>query len=200
MGLAVMAGSARAEIISDNLSKTPHYHSNATESKSWGQKFSTGSSGTAYKLQSVVLKAQRIGTDLPLLTLYSDNGNLPGTPLSNLTFTTPILDLPASSSYGDATFTSPEYLLSPNTSYWMLLSVADPTKSSEFGWAYTASSEGAGAGFNVANAKYDGTWKTYSNYPFLMQVNAAAVPEPTSLLLLSLGGAFALWMKRRHSK
>lgn len=202
LGLLVMAGSLHAEILYDNLGETEKGPYRAENIRWLAQEFRTGTAGEVYVLEGAVLKAARYATQLPLLRLFSDNGNKPGVPLSTLTMTTPILDIAEAPSTSDVAFTDSGYSMAPDTSYWMVLTVAEGG-SGVFGWGYTSSSHGTGVGFSQANAisRDRGTsWTVYADWPYQMQVTAQAVPEPASLTLLCMGGGLALWLNRRRAK
>lgn len=119
-----------------------------------------------------------------VVSLYSVSGNIPSTKLLDFTGASP-------STYGTYTFTAAsEFVLQPNTSYFL---VASSTESASFYlWGSTeATSFTTLPGWtlvpgNAVTADGDWFWNTGTNTP-MAAVNVTSVPEPSALVLVSLG-------------
>ena len=168
-------------ILSDTLGSAPSGLSN-TMSNIRYLAISFQTDNNSYLLDTVtVLVAQDAGTTGAEVQLFSD-ANGPGTLLATLngpsTFSTVLTD---------EDFTDPGFLLSANTTYWVVAQTVSGTAY----WSVPADSVGTGVGFT-------GIWAFLQNPPnpwtleppldnaFQAEVTADAVPEPSTLALLSL--------------
>jgi hypothetical protein len=154
--------------------------------QSVGMRFTTDSD--LWRLDSVQLAAGDfvgMSTAPFVVSLYSVSGNIPGTKLMDFTGANP-------STFGTYTFTaSSEFILQPSTSYFI---VASSTENASFYvWGSTdATSFTALPGWTLVpgNAVTSGgvnwAWNTGPNTP-MAAVNVTAVPEPSALVLASLG-------------
>jgi hypothetical protein len=197
LGLGLCPLSARAsQVIVGNLSATPDPVASPSVIDPfdfWAQEFT---SGVAATLQSVdaslgnfsagnngdlVLTAQLYQVSSPMNT--PDQGTLIATLTQNGVIPT--------SGYANVEFdASPSVALSPNLSYWFVLSATSSDHSGQVDWQFTDTTSVTGPG-SLTNAAVMSPgilppWTVFPGAPFLMQVNgsfAAAVPEPSSLML-----------------
>ncbi len=184
-------GPAHAGIIVSNLSQTMNGHSTIYAdgpSQEYAQEFITGSQSVA--LGTVVaLIGDATGTFTPAAELVTDNSGQPSSTVVT-TFTVPTI--PTGTTLEDETFTpNSNVTLSANTSYWFILSASGTDTSAFYRWGYTDSTSYTGTGSlnMVASSTNNGaTWTTHplAYGPEILQVNSAAVPEPTSLILIAL--------------
>jgi|KBSMisStaDraftv2_1062788.scaffolds.fasta_scaffold623594_2 hypothetical protein len=189
------AALSSAVTLTDNLSKT----STDTEfvgGDTWiAVAFSTDNAN--YQISSASLLLSTPEPSTANLDLYSESSGQPGLLLSTLTS---LGSFPSVAS--PVTFTGSSYILSPNSTYWLVLSA--PTGS--FDWSWTSDNAGAGAGFLSQWAATDdagGSWITSDIEPMQFRVLAdpgtPAVPEPGSFTLAALsmaGVATALRMRK----
>jgi hypothetical protein len=114
------------------------------------------------------------------VSLYTDAGTTPGSALADL-------NLQGTNINGLAptTFTASGVSLDANTNYWIVLKAMDwPMQ-----WAWTTDNSGVGTGFlHTWGHHNDSGWNTLAAEPYLAQISAATVPEPASVILISLGG------------
>lgn len=119
------------------------------------------------------------------LDLYSDSASVPGSLLGTLT-------TPGSLAAGDNTFLgSGVGALAANTTYWLVLRVAG---SGSLDWNYTfgaPSGPGASDITSYSNNGGAGWFPPTPGAPYMMTVNVAPVPEP-STYAMGLAGASAL--------
>ena len=126
-----------------------------------------------------------VAADIPEVDLYTDGGGTgPATLIQTLT--------PPGSFSGLApyTFTGSGIILSPSTTYWVVLK----TISGNFSWAVPTDSLGSGVGFTDTWAFSSGsTWTVLSGQPNQAEVIGDLVaPEPSSLWLIACGGVLLL--------
>jgi hypothetical protein len=133
----------------------------------------TGSFATddsTYTLTSVTLLLANPNAGQARLDLYSDGNLEPGSLLATLTPPDSYSDTLA-----ETIFTADGITLSPNSTYWIVLS-AD---SGEFDWAWTSDNTGNGVGFQHTWGQSDdagATWYTSDTFPTQFTVTAVAVP------------------------
>ncbi len=191
VAMLVNVGPAHAGIIVSNLNQTMNGHSTiyaAGPSQEYAQQFTTGSQsvelGTVF-----ALLGDATGTFTASAELVTDNSGTPGTTVLT-TFTIPTI--PSGTTYSDETFTpTSSVMLSANTSYWFILSASGTDTTAFYRWGYTDSTSYTGSGSigEIGVSQDNGsTWTTHplSYGPEILQVNTAAVPEPTSLVLMAL--------------
>ncbi len=185
-----------AVTLTDNLSKTTE-DAEFVGGDTWiGAAFSTDNA--SYQISSASLLLSTPEPSTAKLDLYSSSSGQPGLLLSTLTS-------PGSfpSIASPVTFTGSSYILSPNSTYWLVLQA--PTGS--FDWSWTADNTGAGAGFLAQWAASDdagGTWFTADSEPMQLRVLAdavtPAVPEPGSFALAALSMAGVVTAARMRKK
>ena len=183
--------------LTDNLSKTTAGNEFVGGPTWVAAAFSTDNG--SYQISSASLLLSTTETSTAKLDLYSAGSEQPGLLLSTLS--SPV-SFPTVAS--PVTFTGSNYILSPNSTYWLVLKA--PTGS--FDWSWTEDSTGTGAGFLSQWAATDnagGIWFTSDAQPMQFRVLAdpvnAAVPEPGSFTLtaLSIAGLISLLRGKRNS-
>ena len=182
---AACAALSSAVTLTDNLSNTTE-DSEFVGGDTWiAAAFSTD--GASYQISSASLLLATSETSTAKLDLYSSGSGQPGALLSTLTS-------PASfpSVASPVNFTGSSYILSPNSTYWLVLSAP----AGSFDWSWTENATGAGVGFLSNWAATDdagGSWFTSDIEPMQFRVLANAVtpaiPEPASLTLMALSMA-----------
>jgi hypothetical protein len=187
--ILLIAPCAKATVLSDNLQSPTYYTELVGGQTEITAAFRTDDS--AYVLNSVTALMQQDSPGALTLSLYASQavppndlgfqpGKLLGTLFSPSTYPTAL----ATASFGGA-----DLMLSPDTTYWIVMSV--PT-SGKYEWAYAASNEGTGVGFYPswgASSNGGQSWYTDDLQPMQMSVSAdVATPEPnlSSLLLFGL--------------
>jgi hypothetical protein len=195
--VAGAAGRAQAGLIVSNLSQT---RTGLTDEAIEAQSFTVG--GVSQTLDSVTVRLGNDGGGAETITvhLYSNNGSVPGS--SQLTIGS--VNIPAlTTSFADYTLSAPSaFTLQANTTYWL---EADTGDTDPVHWAVTSSTTTTGPGTLGARVFSPSPpappWFSGSGR---LQVEVdgtpvAAVPEPSGLALLGLGGAGLLgWRVRRR--
>jgi len=164
--------------------------------------FTTGSAAAGYTLNSATLKMSNASGDPSdfSLELFSESSGNPGSSLAALSGSSD----PATA--GDFTYTATGVTLLPNTTYFLVADAANsgPNVSDFYSWGQTLSTaQTTTDGWTVADVSRfspnDGATWSAGNSVLLFSIDATgvpAIPEPTSLALLSLGG-LALVRRRR---
>jgi hypothetical protein len=150
--------------------------------QSYAQEFQTGSSSEL--LSSIVVP---LGDAMPTFTaageLVADNSGLPGSTILT-SFTVPAIPTTTPT---DLTFTpTSSVTLDANTDYWFVLSASG---SGDYKWNYTNTLSPSFPNYAVSNDS-GATWTIGTPPgPFLLEATAtaAAVPEPSSLILAATG-------------
>lgn len=153
--------------------------------QSYAQEFTTGA--TAMTLSDVIaVLGDASGTFTATASLETTSGALPSNTVLT-TFTVP--SIPAGSP-ADETFTpNTGVILSANTTYWFVLAA---TGTGSYQWAYTNTTQANLPNYAVNNGA---GWSIGAPPgPFLVQVDATAAPEPSSLLLVSAAGVLSLFV------
>lgn len=154
---------------------------------------------TSYTVDSVVVTLSGFFGSPEVVTLgfYTDGGATPGS-LVGGTLTQPAGSGSDSSSATNYTFTTGSTVpLSANTKYWMVLSVptgmvgwswsnSDPSGPASFDGYYLSSNSGASFVHDTSAAR------------FALQINASAIPEPSTYATIAAGCALALAVWRRR--
>ncbi len=198
-GLCAVTGlPACADTLSDNLSSTTYY-TEVVSGNTWiAAGFATGHS--SYVLKTAILLLSGPSSGQAELDLYSSSGSQPGSRLGALTSPGSYSSEPSGT-----TFTSADLLLSPNTSYWVVLKGL----TGDFEWGYTDTNAGSGVGFQHnwgESTDVGASWFTSDIEPMQLRITAdpvsAAVPEPESVQivlggLLCLGARVAFQLRRK---
>jgi len=162
----------------------------------------TTSTGAGWTLDSIVLSlVEALGPNPPVpdqnvtVSLYDDAGGEPGSVVG--TFNSMVPAIP-----GTVTFTPTTTVnLTANTTYWVY---AEYPEEDEVYWSNTSDLTETGlAGWEIGNDALTltgGSWNVLlDDTPTRFEINATTIPEPTSALLVGLGGAF-LGVGRRRIK
>jgi hypothetical protein len=163
LGTEPLAAKAQ-DILSNNLSETTSSTEAASGSTWQTASFATGDS--TYSLTSVTLLLANPSTGQARLDLYSDGNLEPGSLLGTL-----VSPDSYSSTLEETPFSASDITLSPNSTYWIVLS-AD---SGEFDWAWTSDNAGSGIGFQHSWGRSDdvgATWFSFDTFPTQFSVTA----------------------------
>ena len=157
--------------------------------------------GDDYTLTSIVLGIGKINTDAdPIVELWSDDGTSApiGTWMETLTnpgtFTADAAN----------TFTSSGTTLSASTTYWVVVTgengntfqwlggndVGDTDVTSDIGATHTARLFGSTGS--------EGSWSSSSSVLNQIQVNAAVIPEPSTMVMFGLAGIAVVVSRKRR--
>jgi hypothetical protein len=176
----------------------------AIGSDSWAAtEFSSGTNSGGYFLDSIQLRMTDAsgapgGFSVMLYTAVGLGAPYPGSNLGSLSGS------PGPSTAGIYTYTAPaDLLLSPGTSYFIVLTAESPIASGAYEWSYANTySYNLMGGWNgtLCYDSADGSlWHSISTfYPeFAINATDLPVPEPSTFALLALGG---LWLVRLKLK
>jgi len=161
----------------------------------WGQDFKTGTNSLGYNLNSIDLLMSS-ASGVPNGFRLSLELGFVHTPLGILTGATP-------TTAGVYSFSGSGLHLEPATSYFLVATAISSTNEGAFKWSYTT--QPARTNDWVMNSRYhsfDGVnWLIDDrSTSFQFAINATAVPEPTSLALLGIGGSFLFTRLARKSR
>lgn len=187
---------AAALTLVENLSATSAGNTFVTTSGLLASPFVTGT--TRYNLDSVTLpfRERLAGTGL-VVSLYSDNSNQPGAPLSVLTNPGTLPSTFAPTTFSLAT----PQALATNAKYWIVAGVA-PTGTAQYEWEFTISTSFTGlTGWSIADefivsGNSGVSWGAISTGPQQFSVNGSPVPPPSTPAVpgpLPILGAAACW-------
>jgi hypothetical protein len=189
IGILSAASACMADVLSDNLSNAIDGTDDTTNVDWYAVRFGTGSSS----YNSITAKLL-IGWDgghqgVAQVSLYSDVDTKPGNALADLTLQGSIIN-----GLAPTTFTTSSVSLDANTNYWIVPKAMDwPMQ-----WAWTTDNLGVGAGFlHTWGHHTDSGWSTLNAEPYLAQISATTVPEPTGMALISFGGAALVALRRK---
>jgi PEP-CTERM motif len=197
--LMYKVGQARSDVIASNLGDTEAGAASiypAGPPKWNAQEFTTGATSETLTDAIAVLGVGASATtgDVDFAELESDNSNTPSNTVLT-TFTVPTIG----TAYSDVTLLPlTPVVLAADTNYWLVLGATGTSTSAAFKWQYT-DTETADLP-NDADTETDGaTWSVFSGGPFLSELDGTAVPEPTTLGVLCVGG-LGLLSRRRGNR
>ncbi len=183
-------------VTASTTSNTVGYLSFSQQNQFQAQGFTMGS--TDYQLTSLQFGLGSTGTADPLVQIYGNNLGAPSSALATFTLTSP-----AVSSKGIYNF-SGSFVAQKNTSYWAVLSNVNSADYESFEW-YTNDAFTPPSGQNASGIDYlqtvernnvGGAW-TGAIPSLSIQIRGTAVPEPSSLSMLVLGGVVMALVSRK---
>ncbi len=171
-------------------------------SDSWfAESFETGTNPGGYTLNSIQLMLG-LASGNPGgfgVSIYSENiHKFPGDSLASLTGSTS----PAAG--GLFNYAASDVALLPSAYYFIVITAATPVAAGSYSWSvannftYSSADNWVLGPYYYASA--DGSVWTRNGHPFEFVITATAVPEPSSLMLLGLGGLMFLGLARRKAK
>lgn len=199
LSLGLFTMPACGAIIIENLSEPVGGSSTTDNNSGKGVNFIMPA-GTDYVLTSIVVGLSGVaGVDDASVELWSDEGG--ATPIAAQL---EILTDPGTLADGLNTFTSSGTTLVGGTTYWVVV-VAD---AGSFGWEHHAGAPGGNANFTSEIGALHTDRKFGNNPPSnytvtssvlnRLQVNAAVIPEPSSLALFAIAGCLAVTIRRKR--
>jgi hypothetical protein len=166
------------------------------------QLFYTGNNSGGYDLDSIQLLMDATsgspgGFSVSIYGLNSNGSLLPGSNLGSLSGSDP-------AGGGIFTYTASGLMLSPSTFYFVVLTTATPIAQGAYNWSA------------VNSPTINNDWEIYQDYcyspnglgwrsnshqdVFQLAINATAIPEPSALSLLLLGGGVFLYVRTRKQQ
>ena len=195
-GLTHQVATAQGTLFLSNLATPPNGNSTIGAGSWWGQDFQTGTNPGGYNL-SIVQLLMNSASGSPSgfnLSLYSLP--LPNSFIGNLTGSEPLAG-------GTYTFSASGIHLQASSLYFIVASASSPLSQGTYNWSYgTAPPEVAGWSILKRYHSTDGVnWLIADrSSAFQFAVYATAVPEPSSLFLLAMGGSFLFTRLARKSR
>jgi len=163
------------------------------------QPFVTGPTNASYALNSVQLMVLMTGTSSGNnlhVSIYNNNGGVPGSGLAPLTGSDP-------TSSGVCTYTASGVLLDPSTTYWILIwsGLVQNGFPVFLAGASQTSSYASSAGWSLGTPMYSTDMASWQAAPyFAAQVGiSATVPEPSTAAFIGMGLATLVFWRRKFA-
>lgn len=196
---AVHLAPSQSTLCLSNLGETPGGSVAARHDQWLAGAFSTGNAPGGYGLNSIQLLMNPASGNPSGFTvaLYHINGALPGASIVGLTG-----DDPAAG--GVFSYAAPGTILSPYTSYFVVITAVIPVASASYNWSLASTGAySSSEGWKLAPAYYssnDGSsWGLTRPFPLQFAIYATAVPEPSVSALAGLGlVGLRFWQHKRR--
>ena len=192
--------SVQAQIPSLSNLAQPSFSGHAVASNSWiAQPFFPAASAVGYNLDSIqLLLGSTSGNASGLSVAVYSGSRKPQTPVGFLSGTD-------STSGGIYNFTSSGITLSPQTLYWIVLTAETPSSNGNFLWERSSSQSyfspsGWTMGLSFVSSEDGSSWLQTTPYPMQFALYSSEVPEPSSLMLVGLGGSLLFTRLARKSR
>jgi hypothetical protein len=195
---ATATSSLALEVLADNLANTRNGGQSVNDNSWPAQAFTTTS--TAFVLDSITLNMSKDtgATGSVELIVYDSSGTLvrPGTAASSVFATIDVSSLLTSPA--DVTISSLNVVLSPSTTYYLVLRGVGSTAGFDALWSYTNTTTGTGFPSRYSESNDGGaTWDLpVLSSPQKMSINA--VPEPSTYALAGLSAITVIFTARRR--
>jgi len=184
----------------DNLSQPHQYYADVTYSKWVASRFVTDGSAQSFSLNSVLfggVYAATAGGNFQVDIYSTGAGSTVGSLVGALSGAS------SPDSLGQYTFTATGITLQANTSYWLVTKVTSGL--ADYRVSYTQDTAASG-GWTIPltntyswSTNQGSSWGTYGGYwPYRYKIEATAVPEPSSPVLVLFGASLLsfVWVKR----
>jgi hypothetical protein len=189
-----------AQIASLSNLVQPSLDSHTLASNSWiAQPFFTAVTPSVFNLESIqLLLGANTGEPSGLSVAVYSGTRKPQTPIGFLSGQDP-------TSGGTYNFTSSGISLSPQTLYWIVLTANTPTSTGNFTWERSSnqsyfSRDGWTMGLSFFSSEDGFNWIQTTPYPMQFALYATAIPEPSSLIILGMGGSILFTSLARKSR
>lgn len=175
-----------------------------TTSQWMAQKFKTDNSAASFTLNSVVLNLDdAVNTSGGFfVNIYNTTGS-EGAWLPSGVLGTVLAGSENPATAGNYTYTASGITLLADTNYWIVAKVS--WGAGQYKWGYTTSETTTGSWSITASANTraysldsGSSWINGDGNPYIFAVNATAVPEPSMVLLLLVGGGVLAFIRRHQ--
>lgn len=193
--LLLAATASRAEVLIDNLGE-PIRNATQIVSDFWAAQSFVTAGGASVRLDAVTLRlGVLIGSPAVVAELRADSAGSPGSLISS--FGVPALD--AGATRNELLGVAPGTTLLPATTYWLVMGV---NGAGGLDWSYAEgnAASGSGAFGEYAYSLTQGTsWTDFGTEdPYMARIDVSAVPEPSPMMLATLGLVALTWLARRR--